>query len=84
MSLKVLEVAGLIFWFHSYDALHENHASVHIGKSSQDNHNDAKIWLGPEIEVARPGRILRSHELNRAYKVIQQNREFLLEEWHEY
>lgn len=79
MSPKVLEAAGLIFWFHSYDVLHENRPSVHVGKGSQDDHNDAKIWLEPEIEVARPGRILRNHELNQAYKVIQQNREYLLD-----
>jgi hypothetical protein len=84
MSPKVLEVAGLIFWFHSYDALHENRASVHVGKGSQDDRNDAKIWLEPDIEVARSGRILRSTELNQALKVIQQNKDYLLEEWHEY
>ncbi len=84
MSPKVLEAAGLIFWFHSYDALHENRASVHVGKGSQDDQNDAKIWLEPEIEVARPGRILRIHELNQAFKVIRENLEYLLEEWYEY
>jgi cellulose biosynthesis protein BcsQ len=84
MSPKVLEEAGLIFWFHSYDALHEEQASVHVGKSSQDDYNDAKIWLEPEIEVARPGRTLREHELKRALKVIKQNYDYLLEEWHGY
>jgi hypothetical protein len=43
MSPKVLEVGALIFWFHSYDALHEDRASVHVGKGSQDDYNDAKI-----------------------------------------
>ncbi len=84
MSPKVLEERGLIFWFHSYDALHEDRASVHVGKGSQDDYNDAKIWLEPEIEVARPGRTLREHELKRALKVIQQNYDYLLEEWHGY
>jgi hypothetical protein len=36
-------------------------------------YNDAKIWLEPEIEVARQGRTLRTHELNRALQVIRQN-----------
>ena len=84
MSPKVLEEGGLIFWFHSYDALYEERASVHVGKGSQDDHNDAKIWLEPDIEVARSGRTLKDHELNRALKVIRQNHDYLLEEWHGY
>lgn len=84
MSPKVLEEGGLTFWFHSYDALHENRASVHVGKGSQDDYNDAKIWLEPEIEVAWPGRTLREHELNQALKVIKQNHDYLLEEWYGY
>ena len=84
MSPKILEEGNLIFWFHSYDALHEDRARVHVGKGSQDDYNDAKIWLEPEIEVTRPGRTLREHEVNRALKIIKQNRNYLLEEWHGY
>lgn len=84
MSPKVLEERGLIFWFHSHDALHEERASVHVGKGSQDDYNDAKIWLEPEIDVVRPGRTLRAHELNRALKVIGQNHDYLLEVWYAY
>ncbi len=84
MSPKVLEEHGLIFWFHSCDALHEERASVHVGRGSQDDANDAKIWLEPEIEVARPGRTLREHELRRALRTIELNRGYLLEQWHGY
>ena len=84
MSPKVLEAGALIFWFHSYDARHERRASVHVGKGSQDDFNDAKVWLEPEVEVARPGRTLRSHELNRALEIIRQNLGYLLEEWYGY
>jgi len=84
MSPKVLEAGNLLFWFHSYAALHENRASVHVGIGSQDDHNDAKIWLEPKVEVARAGRTLRTHELNKALKIIEQDPEYLLEEWHEY
>ncbi|MDI6794057.1 MAG: DUF4160 domain-containing protein [bacterium] len=84
MSPKVLVEDALIFWFHSYDALYEKRASVHVGKGSQDDYNDAKIWLEPEIEVARPGRTLKRHELNRALEVIKQNHDYLLEEWYGY
>jgi len=84
MSPRILREGPLIFWFHSYDALHEERASLHVGKGSQDDYNDAKIWLEPTIEVARSGRTLRNHELNRALKIIQQNHHYLLEQWHEY
>jgi hypothetical protein len=84
MSPKILEAGSLIFWFHSYDAVHENRASIHVGKGSQDDYNDAKIWLEPEIEVARVGQTLRTHELNRAVKIIQQNHSYLMEQWYDY
>ena len=41
-----------------------------MGKGSQDDFNDAKIWLEPEIEVARPGRTLKRHALGQALQVI--------------
>jgi hypothetical protein len=84
MSPRILEAGSLIFWFHSYDALHEDRASVHVGKGSQDDYNDAKIWLEPEIEVDRSGRTLRAHELKRALRIIEQNHEHLMEAWYVY
>ena len=36
------------------------------------------------MEVARPGRTLREHELNRALQVIGQKRDYLLEVWYGY
>ena len=84
MSPKVLKEDDLIFWFHSYDALCENRASIHVGKGSQNDYNDAKIWLEPEIEVSRHGRTLNQHELNRAIKIIKENYDYLLEEWYGY
>ena len=84
MSPRILVERDLVFWFHSYDALHEDRASVHVGKGSQDDLNDAKIWLEPEIGVARPGRTLREHELNRALQIIRQHYAFLREQWHDY
>jgi hypothetical protein len=84
MSPKVLQEGALVFWFHSYDARFEGRASVHVGKGSQDDRNDAKIWLEPEVEVAHVGRTLRRDELRRALKVIEQNRQYLLEQWYVY
>jgi hypothetical protein len=46
-----------------------------VGKGSQDDHNDAKIWLEPKVEVMRAGKAL---------KIIEQDLEYLLEEWHGY
>ena len=74
------EAEGLIFWFHSNDALHEDRASVHVGKGSQNDYNDSKIWLEPKAEVARAGKTLRTQELNKALRIIEQDLEFLLEE----
>jgi hypothetical protein len=64
--------------------LHESRASVHVGKSSHDDKNDAKIWLEPKVEVARIGKTLKTHEVNQALKVIEQDLKYLLEEWHGY
>lgn len=84
MSPKVLTAGALVFWFHSFDALHESRASVHVGKGSQDDVNDAKVWLEPEVVVARTGRVLKQHELRDAVRIIQENRTYLLEQWNEF
>ena len=84
MSPKILTSGALIFWFHSHDALNENRASIHVGTGLQDDFNDAKIWLEPMIEIARSGRTLRVHELNRAVRIIEENHEFLQEQWHDF
>jgi len=34
--------------------------------------------------VARVGQTLRTHELNRAVKIIQQNHSYLMEQWYDY
>ncbi|MCI0550034.1 MAG: DUF4160 domain-containing protein [Anaerolineae bacterium] len=64
--------------------MNENRASVHVGKGSQDDHNDAKIWLEPKIEIARIGKTLKTREINKALKMIEQDLDYLLEEWHGY
>ena len=77
MSPEVLEGNGLIIWFHSHNALNEKRASVHVGKGSQDDHSDAKIWLEPNIEIARVGKTLKTRELSRALKMIEQDLDYL-------
>ncbi|MBM4049819.1 MAG: DUF4160 domain-containing protein [Planctomycetes bacterium] len=81
MSPRVLKEGALVFWFHSYDVLWEGRASIHVGKGSQNDPNDAKVWLEPQVEVARPGRTLSRAELNRALRIIEQNLARLLEAW---
>lgn len=81
MSPRILKEGELIFWFHSYDALVENRASVHVGKGSQNDAMDAKIWLEPAIEIARFGRTLNRNELNRAMRIAEVNHTRLQEAW---
>ncbi len=38
----------------------------------------------PEVEIARPGRTLKRDELNRALRIIEQYRQYLLEQWYVY
>jgi hypothetical protein len=77
----VFKEGELIFWFHSYDALVENRASIHAGKGSQNDATDAKIWLEPQIQIARTGRTLSRAELSRALRIVKTNRERILEAW---
>ena len=84
MSPRVLKDGELVFWFHSYDVAHETRASVHVGKGVQNDTLDAKIWLEPDVEIARPGRTLTMSELRRAMRTVMHYREQLLEAWYVY
>lgn len=81
MSPLVFKVGEFVFWFHSYDVLHENRASIHVGKGSQDDSGDAKIWLEPKIETARNGRTLNRRDLDHAIKIVERNLDRLQEAW---
>lgn len=37
MSPRVFKEGEFVFWFHSYDVLHESRASIHVGKGSQND-----------------------------------------------
>jgi len=82
VSPRVYQEGDLIFWFHSYDVLHEDRASIHVGKGSQNDSTDAKIWLEPWGEVARAGRSLNRNDLKQAQSSIAQNLNRLLEAWY--
>ena len=81
MSPRVFKEGGLVFWFHSYDAQEENRASIHVGKGTQNDAGDPKIWLEPVIELARAGRTLEQKDLNHALRIIKKNHQRLLEAW---
>ncbi|MBM3127986.1 MAG: DUF4160 domain-containing protein [Chloroflexi bacterium] len=81
MSPRVFKEGELVFWFHSHDVLWEHRASIHVGKGSQNDANDAKIWLEPQIEIAREGRTLSRTELNQSLQIIKQNLGRIMEAW---
>jgi hypothetical protein len=81
MSPRVFKEGEYIFWFHTYDVLHENRPSIHVGKGSQSDAADAKIWLEPKIEIACSGRTLSQSDLDRVLKIIEQYLDRLHEAW---
>ena len=82
MSPRVLKDGDLVFWFHSHDAARESRASVHVGKGTQNDILDAKIWLEPEVEIARSGRTLSVNDLRQALRTAKAHRGQLVEAWH--
>ena len=71
----VLRVKGYRFWF--YEADLDEPAHVHVGKEGQE----AKYWLDP-VRMARAGRF-RPVELREIERIIDDNRDFLLNAWQE-
>ncbi|MEO7839578.1 MAG: DUF4160 domain-containing protein [Anaerolineales bacterium] len=84
MSPRIFKEGEFVFWFHSYDVLHEGRASIHIGKGSQNDGGDAKIWLEPKIEIARTGRTLNRSDLDQAIKIIEKRLDRLQEAWNDH
>ena len=84
MSPRVFKEGEFIFWFHSYDVLHEDRASIHVGKGSQNDSGDAKIWLEPQIEIGRSGRTLSRSDLDNVIKIVKQNLDRLKEAWNDH
>lgn len=66
------------FLFYGSDA-NENRAHVHIGKKGTENF--AKIWLEPEVTVAKQGDLTEA-QLKQLVKIATENREALLKQWH--
>jgi hypothetical protein len=75
-EMPTIFIEGFKFRFYSSD-LHEP-PHVHVIRAEKV----AKIWLNP-VELERNRGYNRS-ELNRLLKLTEQNREQLLEAWHEH
>jgi len=71
-----LKVGPYRFFFVSLDYNEPPH--IHVRRETKV----AKFWLDP-IALQKAGGFGRT-ELNRIAKLIDDNREFLLERWHEY
>ena len=84
MSPRIFKEGEYVFWFHSYDVLHEDRASIHVGKGSQNDSGDAKIWLEPQIEIGRSGRTLSRSDLDNVPKIVEKNLERLQEAWNDH
>ena len=69
----VLRVKGYKFWFYEADLDEPPH--VHVGKEDRE----AKFWLG-SVKVVRSGRF-KPAELREIERIINDNRDFLLNTW---
>ena len=74
---KILEVNGFRFFFYSADGDEPSH--VHIQKGD----GDGKIWLEPNIqeEYLEDFKNQEKREIN---KIVEENREYLIQKWYEY
>jgi hypothetical protein len=66
-----------IFLFSGTD-INENRAHIHVGKKSMEEY--CKIWLEPEIEVAKNGELTVS-EINEVLKITKQYHSQLIMQW---
>jgi len=72
----VLRIGPFRFFFFSHEPNEPPH--VHVDRDAAT----IKIWLEP-VEVAK-SRGFRAHEIGGIVRMVEENRERLLEAWHEY
>jgi hypothetical protein len=76
-KLPAYKAKGYRFIFYSSDEGEPPHMHV----KAQGKH--AKFWLLPEVRLAQnKGQSFREHELSEIYDILEENRDFFLEEWH--
>lgn len=72
----VLRVVGYKFFFYQADVANEP-PHVHVTKED----NEAKFWLDP-VKIAREGKFRKS-DLRDIERIIDDNKQFLLNAWNE-
>lgn len=78
MSPFVMEEGGITFEFYSSDRDHRPH--IHAVKDRQR----AKIWLEPDVRVDKRGTRMKKHDVTKARRIVEGNRELMLRRWREF
>ena len=76
---EVLRGGGLRYFFYSNEGQPPEPPHIHVKGGGRD----AKVWLGPDISLADSYGFNR-RELSNILRVVGDNREFFLREWHDY
>ncbi len=69
-----------LFLFFGTD-FHENRAHVHVGKKGMNEY--CKIWLEPQISVARKGELTES-QIKKILAVVKEHHESLMTQWRKF
>ena len=80
MPKVLLYTTAKIVWtflFYGSDA-NENRAHVHVGKKGTENF--AKIWIEPDITIAKQGDLTEA-QLKQLLKIAEENNYALLKQW---
>ena len=80
MPKILLYITAKVIWnflFYNTD-FHENRAHVHVGK--KDMQELCKIWLEPEVELAKQGD-LTDAQVKQVLQIANDYREQLLRQW---
>lgn len=83
MPKILLYISAKIIWnflFYNTD-FHESRAHVHVGKRGMEKL--CKIWLQPQIELAKQGELTDS-QLKEVLKIASDYREQLLHQWEQF
>jgi hypothetical protein len=80
MPKVLLYITTKITWIFLFFGLdfNENRAHVHVGKKASDEY--CKIWLEPEISVAKSGS-LTPGELKKVVEITREYHLLLLKQW---
>lgn len=83
MPKVLLYITAKIIWqflFYNTD-YYENRAHVHIGK--RDTQDLCKIWLEPEITLAKQGDLTDS-QIKEVLQIAEKHKKELMQQWHDF